>query len=621
MSTVRYNVEIAYFTTGNPGTGIANAKRHSDNWLKGAMSGVERLTGKFNSMFDAVATTMVSSLATASVAATAVLATGMAKAVQESVRFNSEMEDARISMASIFAANGMGVLKGDDAAGISAFTRGMRLANTTLIDMRKHAALLPGEFRDLQNIMTTISPTAAQMGMDASGTEDMAARIMVAGEILGVRQEVAAREAGMILAGTYRHNMPLGNKLGLGDAKTFNALSAQDRLKVFNQKLNAINTEESREAIGGTWHAVSSTTKDRLRQGLGDAGRPVFEYLKGRLKDFNTMALSDRAIDFVQNLGTGIINAFNEAELFIHRWSYPLGYFLKTLGNGIRHSFGFLEKFHLDARIKDFLMDDAAFAKMASLAKTMLALRAGSGALGGAAAMVPGGIKMMEYMGVGAAEFAAAAPFAAAAIVALGVGTYGAVHAITDSSSMFHEEALNYLHKIMGNLRVTGNGLEKLGKSLEPVADALGVGFLYAAERVTGWLEALTWAANGLVDGFKNLSDWVVDLIGYTAKPKPPPEPDFMKELHDDVAKNYAETFGQTWKSVKSMDAFLDEKGKDLPAPQHTTHIHKVEIKVDGNEDPNRVAKNLFDIIKDLGKNPITSPDDPNARIRNGRSD
>ena len=58
--------------------------------------------------------------------------------------------------------------------------------------------------------------------------------------------------------------------------------------------------------------------------------------------------------------------------------------------------------------------------------------------------------------------------------------------------------------------------------------------------------------------------------------------------------------------AVKQFGSTLEERenARNKKVPQHVTHIAKVEIKVQGDTDPNRIAKRTADVLTDLHRHP-----------------
>lgn len=621
MSDLSYSVEVNYFSSGRIDSGLAGSKASTDAWLKGVGGKIQGIAGSFNSMFDSAASTALSAFAGVATATTAILAAGMGKAVSEAFKFSAEIENAQLGMAALFAANNLGGEKGTK----SPFAEGMRLAQLSVKEMRKDAQDLPGEFKDLQNIMATIAGPAAQSGMDATGIEKMASKAMVAGAILNIPQATVAREMAMILGGNAKHSMPLARMLpGLGDLHALNKMSMSDRRHKLNESLDTINTPEALASVKGNWSTIISTAKDKLRGGVAAFGDPLFQFAKDKIGGkigadgqrhggFNNWAASDQAVNFGMKLSDGIIRAMDLGEQKIRYWFPIVEQFADTMYDGIHGVFmrasPLLEG--IFGGIAKFMKDPGAFDKLAHIATTMVAMRAGGGALsmGGSLLSGLGGIE-----GMGVAELGAVAIPAAAALALFTVGAYGATHALADADSAFHNAAVNQAGAIARNLKDLGTQTTKLGNSMEPVADLIGT---YMLTVLRGWTYALelgVMGVNGFIYSLKQLP-----VIGKLLEGKPPAPSTQEDFLGDGTIDNRRmDAFNTALKPIKEMNTSNGEPEKKIEPPKVVNHnTYHVTIKVDGNEDPRRIVKAIDKGLNDLWKfNPKTDLGSP----RDGRS-
>ena len=111
--------------------------------------------------------------------------------------------------------------------------QGMSVAADVMSQMRKDAAALPGEFRDLVGIFKTISIPGFQAGASVDEIRAVAAQAMAVSQVMGLPMEQASRELAMLLEGRAGAHNVLGMRLaGLAGqrAEAFNKLTAADRL-------------------------------------------------------------------------------------------------------------------------------------------------------------------------------------------------------------------------------------------------------------------------------------------------------------------------------------------------------------------------------------------------------
>lgn len=640
MAGTSYDVVVNYSSTGDIGgsleRGIGRAKKKSDDWLKDFSRGVGNMASSFNSAFDSMATSAASKIATLGATIGAGLGVAMGKALHESFKFNEESENAALSMAAVFNMTGIGKGTQDwQGAPADGFATGMNLAQRSIAQMRRDARELPGEFKDLQNIMTTVAPAAAGAGLDAWGLEKFSARTMLGAAMLGVNQNVAAREMAMLLQGNARHNMPLFNRLNLGmDTKAFNKLSEPERFAAINTQLKKL--EESSDAVKNSWATIKSNATDTLRQSVGMAGYGLFDRVKNTLKSAldPKEGTREKLAAFGEQVSDYLVKAFDDGEKAIIKWYPAVFTFVRHMKEGLEQVFS---RFSgslggLSDRVFGFLQDPEAFNKIERVLGTLGALRAGSGVLSGIGDATSGGMGLAKGLGIatGGAELAVVGAAAAGALALVAFAAGGAASAYFDSTSMFHNATVNGVASVVSSTSELGSSLGELWNSVKPLAEMLGVGLVYAIDstinQFTHVVDALTWFSNAV----GSMTNWILQKVGLKQGDDEAMArfrasagvESAMDDVHDSIVNG---ALANMWGSnggapftLKPDNAFAD--ANKIPPVNHTTHIHNVEIKVEGNEDPDRVARVTIDKLLDLSRNPRTSPADPRSALLNGRS-
>lgn len=624
-----YNVRVRYYSDGDLGKGL---KTTSDAWLGNFRGSIlDGITSSFNRAFDSAASTMISTLGAAAATVGGVLAAGMGKAIKEAIHFNDLMERTQISTAAMFAASGQG-MRGSETingqafnnADSSPFAVAMGISSRMMGEMRKDAVKLPGTFQDLSEIMRSVSMVGSRAGLDAYGTEKLAAEAMTIGKIGGMNAATAGREISAILDGNIRHSMPMARLLGVGSAE--NKLSYEDRYKLVRQRMHALS-EGAMPAYMNTWDALLSGAKDKLQGAVGAVGAPLFQRIKDSLKGFNEMGTSDKMLEFGIKFGDMLVKAFDKGKSLILEWYPPLLTFAENVYSGLRSAFSragdFLE--HILGNFKHFLTDPSSFGKIEHLLKSMLGLRVGSGALNMAGGGLSEVFKFAGALGVSMETLVAATGPAVLAMGAVGVAAYGAFSALTDSSSMFHNVAVNQVKEIGEHATRTGILLGQLGDSLTPVAEAMGVGLLYVVNQVVQTFEALVWAVNTAIAAFKG-AYYALDFTNGSRitefnKKADAEQADDMKSIGDDISKGIDKSFEEGAHSifVKNIDTTGSDSPKGIDKVPKVTQNIKVEIKVEGNEDPRRFAINVQQELARMGKLPTTA-DAPGGRALSGRT-
>lgn len=626
MADVTYDVQVRFFSTGSIDSGIGKAKSKSDEWLRGMGDGMQKLSSSFNSMFDSAASSIAGAFTTAAAGISAAVAGAVALGIKEGFNFNNESEQAIIGFGTQLAAGDVGRLPGDTE--MDNFNNGIRLAQLSVAQMRKDASALPGEFKDLRGIAMSVANPLSQMGYDHNTIEDIAKKTMVAAAASGgrVQMRTAGNEMAMLLHGSAKHNLPLMQLLALGDAKAFNKLSERERFKKIQESLSKRYMAEG--TYSKSWDAIKTTALDNMRSLVGGAVNPLFENVKSRLTSLNGekfQRLWSIASKDAEKIGNWMSRAFDSAMntgMEIYRtWMPAVMNFGSQLYNGVKRAFEQVGPIfgQIGATVRAFMNDPDALGKLEGMLGKLVALRVGSGVMG----MAGSGISSMASSGMGVAAMAEVAIPAAVALGAVALAAEGAVHAMTDSQSQYHEEAL-----AMGYLTETSitnliHNFGELDNATRPFRDSMGVTLVavvgIAAEALNMLVVAATAAANAwdtIMNKMpKDAGSWIREKLGYMHE-------DNNGQFVIDRSKDFAElTESQMSIYQKAMDTGLTvEKMKEAKPPSSTTHIHKVEIRVEGNEDPDRVAKVVYNKLIDMGKNPTTSAGGPNSMVNRGRS-
>ncbi len=611
MADVVYSVAVEYLQSGNLSlpTGLKAGAEHLEKASK-AFEGVAGAAGMFNSLLDTVGGAMMNLATGAGMAVGAVLAGGFAMAVKEAFHFNQELENTQISLANIANASGTTANLGG----------AMRLAGDVVKQMRVDARELPGEFKDLQNIMGLMESATSNAGIGMFGTEKMAAQVMTAASQLKISYQVAGREMSMMLAGNARHSMPLFTKLGFTDSKSFNKLSQEGRVSAINEKLTKLNSPEALNIIKNTWEVIRSTAIDSVRQATAAIGGPLFERVKEVVTLFNNLGKSDSAREqwqrFATKFGQQLVNAFDHGLLAIEKWHRPVLTFLGTMERGFARVFGSMG--HLlggvTGHIENFMNNPAAFSKIEHLVGQLIALRAGGAALqGGASAAsgalsaAPGLIKMAGAVG-GLTEMLAIAAPLAAGLALVTLAAYGVFDMLTNASNSWHDIAVAMSTDIVKDVHKAGSSFTELLKVIEPLTNALGFALMGYILMTVDAFQTVVTALTEFWGAIRSITEWV---IGQKLGPTEMDSKAYNDHLVSEMDQNL----------MPSRFFNAPPEPSDIGAkkpPQHTTHIHKVEIKVNSNQDPSRIARATVDMLKDLARNPTSAAMNPSSRFSRG---
>lgn len=591
MADVVYSVEVQFLQSGaldSATSGIGKLQGQTKKWTDSLFSGVADFAGSFNSAIDSVAGKLAGLGVSAWAGATVAAATGLGVATKAAFDFNEQMENSAISLAAIANANGM-------ADGIG---NGMRMASETLKDMRKDAAELPGEFKDLVNIMTTIAPIAGQMGLGQAPTETLAKNTMAAAAVLSIPQNVAAREMAMLLEGNAKHSMPLFNRLGMGvTPKDFNALTPEKRLEKVTQALDKLSPAV--KVFQNSWDGIKTTAIDNLRAGVGAIAGPLFGSVKGKLQEFNNWVKvgdnKDKLSQWGETLGIALDKAFNGSIEAIQHWYPIVSTFARHLHEQLSAAWARLAPAvqSIFGKIENFMMDPEAVTKIVDAAKTVAELRVGG-------AVLQGGSSLLGSEAGGAAMAALGVEGTVAtggALIALAIAVEGATSAYLDANSIFHGVATFLVNDIGSSLQSIFTDLKGIGSDLQPIAEMFGVVLLGALDIFAGALEYAISGVKDLTGAFSDAASWIRKSLGILNHDPDTDENGMLKPT-------YANLYPYSGIAIKEMDTGTAVREKERKIPQSVTHVHRVEINVNSNQDPNRIAKRTLDVLTDIARHP-----------------
>jgi len=289
------------------------------------------------------------------------------------------------------------------------------------------------------------------------------------------------------------------------------------------------------------------------------------------------------------------------------------------------------------------------------------------GAAGGATGLLGSGGGAAGVLGGGAATGVAAAGAAAAAVASAAMAVAGAVHAVKDEESVFHE----YASSRWENIQERWESITRLGKLIKDivvpafwtVADFMGAGLMFQLSAVATALgtvaDAALWAANKLElikqDGLDNRpqAEREAELaairkaehekkaaakkhdaqVSAWAQQNSAAYSMFSQSYGRDPTMNEVKQFGATGSWPTNPEGSLESSGivsealravteermaKERQAnnAKHPggagTNIQKVEIVVTSNQEPSRIARMVLQEIQTIQTHPRVSRYAPN---------
>lgn len=600
MADTVYRVVLSLNTEGNLGAGVGN--------LSEKLGSAERRT---HQLHHALATTgevasrafervghLIESVADKAIhigEAMALVGGGgmFAAAAYGVTNLNRQLEETQISLGAIFQAQGF----------VSNFESGFKMAGDQVAKMKQDVKTLPGDLGQLSDMMKMIATPAAQGGLGADAIRKMAGQTMLVSTILGVQQDMAAREMANLLAGRAGAHNILGGRLGLiGEkAKEFNAESPQKRVAEIQELLGRYQGANDRFAQ--SFIANWTTLKDNIKYGfLADATAPLFDAVKRTMASINTWFDNnqEKVKSWASAFGTRIASAWSgmtgEAEKF--------GPALENLGHVF---FELWDKGVEKAReLEPFLLKVAGILERVSakdvidVGKDVLEMKLGGMGLGVAGHAIGAGVTGLRLIDAwqrvtgGGAQAASAAAGAegAGALPAAAAGTSAAlVGSAAFGAGVFGVGAAEAIHDFTQTVHGDKEKFDIVKDSQEKATAAV--------DHLGASLDANTAQGLMLQGALENLFIKVDRL-----NPTEPAAPIGQREDMATIAS------GMLHSSDALNHIATEQKKPKLPGGGGGT-VMKVEIAIKGSDDPSRVARLTVEHLQRLARNPKQSPSVP----------
>lgn len=633
MADVTYRVAIELATHGN----LASELGSSVSKLDGLSGTLGRVGHEAGTLAGSLAGAFEGAVEGAASLAATLGQVGAAAAIGAvtygTLLLNKELESTQIALAAIFGANGI----------TASMPEGMSVAGDVMSQMRKDAAALPGEFKDLVGIFKTISVPGFQAGANIDQLRALSAQAMAVSQVMGLPMEQASRELAMLLEGRAGAHNVLGMRVaGLGGerAEAFNKLPAAERLERVRVELQKF--APAIEAFSHSFEGLSSTLVDNAKRFLSLATAPLFERIKGALGEANAWfdGNEDKVNLWANLIGDRLGEAFDVGRDKLRTWWPEIEAFAEHAYERIASIWqrvGPLVEHFADGAAKA-LGSDKAFDRLEQVGLLYAGLK-GGGLLSG---LIPslGGLgdldRLTKSTGIagkiapeGSAFDAMAGRFrdmvsgqfvageagglvellgnpvtlgavAAAALLLVDglVAAAGAIHALTDETSSFHDFAVAIWADIEER---SGNTLDSLGQAwreLEPwilrAADSAGVDLLEAIRGLAAGAEAAAHIVEGAAGIFARAMDWLGvegEPTGHARRRQGPPTGRAVESALHDALSHVRVGGGGGGGGV---------------------HVDRVEITVTSNQDPNRVARVIAGHLSDLARYRKSSPYVPN---------
>lgn len=547
-----------------------------DNALKSIGSALVDVGGKIGGLF----TSAVEKVAELGIKTTAVgVGLGIAGATF-GVKFNDELEQVKIGLASTFGAFGItkNMSEGLDAAG--------QLTGKMLQDVKT----LPITFREFVSMLKNISAPAFLAGASANQLEEFTKKTAMFGAIAGLSAQQSASAMSMMLSGRVTNANPIARQLGIvgGKAKEFRDLDPAERFKELNKYLDRY--KDANEAFSHSFKALFTTLKDNIILFAGRTTSPLFEAIKKDLVRINDWFNKNQSFvnSWADHFGTELAAAWHKGIAVAEKWFPIMLRFTAHLENQMKSIWIKVEPYV--AKISKYIEDqlensDKLFDKIGTAGKLY-----GATKLVGAVGSLGGPVGTGAAIAVGSLTLSFAA-------------MEEAIKKDTTASQLW-EDAQEHARKGWSKLTEAFKG-----DPFDTIVTKYGTFVAFMTDVWSRVFESVASAANMI----SSVWDWINDPTGIFA--------DILKKEKE----GYDEASRQSEELIKARRSFeppgpvalggssedrnniLNQAAKMITGGGGT-HIQKVEIVVNQSGDPTRVARAVVDRLVDMQRYKRSSP-------------
>lgn len=229
---------------------------------------------------------------------------GIEQAKHRFIDFNSEVQNAKISLSTMLQGN-YGVRWDQATAG----------AESLYSEFQRFSQLTPVTTQEMLEFGRGVAVATAQAGGRIKDITNITEQGVVAAKALGMESSYASLELTEMLMGNVSRRMRFAQQiLGFAkmDEKEFKALSAGQRMNVIEKVLNSDAMKNATTAFSTSFSGVVSTLEDKLQILLGKVGLPLFKAITAEVSHWNEWLEKNQArVDkIVHQVGEGLVTGF-----------------------------------------------------------------------------------------------------------------------------------------------------------------------------------------------------------------------------------------------------------------------------------------------------------------------
>lgn len=235
------------------------------------------------------------------------------------IDFNSNMEQAKITMAGLLEQN----MGGD-------FNRNMEKATALVGQLQQRAKASVGTTADMVQMASMLAQPISMAGGSMKELEDMTVGAVVGARAFGIAADVAARDVDQAIRGQYHVVDQFSSKIlgplgyaGEEGRHKFNQMAVDKRFSEYRRGLASKALQDMAHAQETSFGGVLSTLQDNIQMFLGKVGTPLFKEVTRQLREWNLWIdkNSEKIGEIGKTMSSGIMTAF-KALKDITGWIY-----------------------------------------------------------------------------------------------------------------------------------------------------------------------------------------------------------------------------------------------------------------------------------------------------------
>jgi len=273
---------------------------------------------------------------------------GFRELVSELIRYNANIEQATLGVASLFTAVGdVRDATGETVTATQKLALAQGEARRQVQLLRRDSLQTAGTFEQLLEAFQTATAPGLEAGLNVDQIRQFSVRISQAAAAIGLAQNQLAEEIRSILQGTIQaRTTRIAVALGISNEDIRNAKEAGVLFQFLSEKFAAF--EEAGKVALGTFNAIFSNLQEGIQLVLQSGGLEFFEKLKATLQEiFNLLVAQDpitglltpdpRAVAVVKAFADALNSAIDSAKAVVASLTFDDAVnAAKAIGNAIK---------------------------------------------------------------------------------------------------------------------------------------------------------------------------------------------------------------------------------------------------------------------------------------------